>query len=67
MQDQLKDAVRRYANEHANADGLALPPVPGLRMMCVDSPRGKLQSTYRPLISLSGAKGREPRGRQWGG
>lgn len=58
MQDALKDAVRRYANEHANADGLALPPVPGLHMMCVDSPRGKLHSTYTPLVCLvlQGAK-----------
>src|SRR5690606_17207722 len=44
--------------EHSNPDGLALPPVPGLRMMCVDSPRGKLHSTYRPLVCLvlQGAK-----------
>ena len=58
MQDQLKDAVQRYSNEHSNADGLASPPVPGLRMMCVASARGKLQSTYRPLVCLvlQGAK-----------
>lgn len=58
MQDELKDAIRRYSAEHANSDGLALPPVPGLRMMCVDSPRGKLHSTYRPLVCLvlQGAK-----------
>ena len=58
MQDALKDAVRRYANEHSNADGLALPPVPRLRMMCVDTPRGKLHSTYHPLVCLilQGAK-----------
>jgi AraC-like DNA-binding protein len=58
MDEALKDAVRRYANQHSNADGLALPPVPGLRMMCVDTPRGKLQSTYRPLVCLilQGAK-----------
>lgn len=52
MQTQLQEAVWRYTREHSNADGLALSPVPGLRMMCVDSPREKLQSTYRPLICL---------------
>ena len=58
MEEALKDAVRRYANQHSNADGLALSPVPGLRVMCVDSARGKLQSTYRPLVCLilQGAK-----------
>src|SRR5690606_15568674 len=42
----------------ADADGLALAPVPGLRLMCVDSPRGKLHSTYHPLVCLvlQGAK-----------
>src|SRR5690606_29520267 len=50
--------VQRYARDHANADGLALTPVPGLRMMCVNGPRGPLQSTYRPLVCLvlQGAK-----------
>ncbi|MPZ47670.1 MAG: helix-turn-helix domain-containing protein [Betaproteobacteria bacterium] len=58
MQDQLKDAIRRYSAKHSNHDGLALPPVPGLRMMCVESPRGKPHSTYRPLVCLvlQGAK-----------
>lgn len=58
IQHQLVDAVRQYASEHANTDGLALTPVPGLRMMCVDAPRGRLLSTYRPLVCLilQGAK-----------
>jgi AraC-like DNA-binding protein len=65
--DRLKQAVRAYATEHANRDGLALTPVPGLRMMCVASPPGDLHSIYRPLICLvlQGAKrmivGREER------
>lgn len=65
--DSLKQAVRTYAASHANADGLALTPVPGLRMMCVESPRGDLHSIYRPLVCLvlQGAKrmtvGREER------
>ncbi len=63
----LKDAVRTYATAHSNPDGLALTPVPGLRMMCVEAPRGDLHSIYRPLICLvlQGAKrmtvGREQR------
>jgi AraC-like DNA-binding protein len=56
--DMLKMAVRSYAARHANRDGLALTPVPGLRMMCVTSPRGDLHSIYRPLVCfvLQGGK-----------
>jgi AraC-like DNA-binding protein len=56
--DSLKQAVRTYAASHANRDGLALTPVPGLRMMCVESPHGDLHSIYRPLVCLvlQGAK-----------
>jgi AraC-like DNA-binding protein len=56
--DQLKQAVRTYAGRHANRDGIALTPVPGLRMMCVEAPAGDLHSVYRPLICLilQGAK-----------
>ncbi|MDX3926198.1 MAG: AraC family transcriptional regulator [Shinella sp.] len=65
--DALKEAVRTYAARHSNADGLALTPVPGLRMMCLEAPRGDLRSIYRPLVCLvlQGAKlmtvGREQR------
>lgn len=54
----LKAAVERYARDHANADGLALTPIPGLRMMYVTESRGPLQSTYKPLVCLvlQGAK-----------
>lgn len=54
----FRKAVRTYAGRHANSDGLALTPVPGLRMMCVDAPRGTLHSIYRPLVCLvlQGAK-----------
>jgi AraC-like DNA-binding protein len=54
----LQSAVTRYADGHANADGLALTPVPGLRMMRVAEPRGDLHSVYRPLVCfiLQGAK-----------
>lgn len=63
----LEEAVQTYASAHANADGLALAPIPGLRMMCVDAPAGELHSIYRPLVCLvlQGAKrmtvGREER------
>jgi AraC-like DNA-binding protein len=54
----LKQAVRTYARHHANRDGLALTPVPGLRMMSVEEPAGDLHSVYRPLVCfvLQGAK-----------
>lgn len=56
--NELKDAIRTYAVRHANKDGLALTPVPGLRMMCVERPQGELHSIYRPLVCLvlQGAK-----------
>ncbi|TIQ01686.1 MAG: AraC family transcriptional regulator, partial [Mesorhizobium sp.] len=56
--DVLKHAVHTYAARHANRDGLALTPVPGLRMMCVESPHRDLHSVYRPLVCLvlQGAK-----------
>lgn len=56
--DSLKQAVRTYAAGHANRDGLAITSVPGLRMMCVESPSGDLHSIYRPLVCLilQGAK-----------
>lgn len=65
--NSLKKAVRTYASRHANNDGLATTPVPGLRMMCVEAPAGDLHSVYRPLVCLvlQGAKrlivGREER------
>lgn len=52
MNQELLDAVSTYARAHANRDGLALTPVPGLRMMCLDQPGDKLESTYRPLVCL---------------
>lgn len=55
---ELKSLVESYARKHANADGLARTPVPGLRMMRVFTPSGPMQSTYRPLVCmvLQGAK-----------
>jgi len=65
--EMLKQAVRAYAGQHANRDGVVLTPVPGLGMMCVEAPSGDLHSVYRPLVCLvlQGAKrmivGREER------
>ena len=52
MNQDLLDAVGAYARANANRDGLALTPVPGLRMMCLDAPGDKLESAYRPLVCL---------------
>lgn len=56
--ESLSQVVRTYAAAHANGDGLALTPVPGLRTMCIETPAGDLHSVYRPLVCLilQGAK-----------
>jgi len=56
--DDLKQAIIRFANLHANADGLAVTPIPGLRMMCAHAPSGPMRSIYKPLVCLvlQGAK-----------
>lgn len=56
--DSLKQAVLSYTSRHANSRGMALTPVPGLRMMCLEAPSGELHSVYKPLICLvlQGAK-----------
>lgn len=50
--------VARYAAAHADGDGLVTTPVPGVGLMCVTGPTGRLHSTYRPLVCLvlQGAK-----------
>lgn len=54
----LRDAVRTFADRHANEEGLATTPIPGLRMMRLYEPSGLMRSMYRPLICLvlQGAK-----------
>ncbi|QTP57792.1 AraC family transcriptional regulator [Billgrantia antri] len=65
--ESLKQAVRAYTRRHANRRGMALTPVPRLRMMCLEAPSGDLHSVYKPLVCLvlQGAKrlnvGREER------
>lgn len=58
IQQNLIDAVRLYAQEHGNADGIAATPVPGLRLVCAEAPSGNMHSSYRPLVCLvlQGAK-----------
>src|SRR5690606_36040595 len=57
--EELKQVVRRYAAAQADHDGVVLvPAVPGLRMVCVEAPRGLTHTFYRPLVCLvlQGAK-----------
>lgn len=56
--EALKQAIIRYASCHANVDGLATTPVPGLRMMCAFRPSRPMRSIYKPLVCLvlQGAK-----------
>ncbi|WP_207481412.1 AraC family transcriptional regulator [Arenibaculum pallidiluteum] len=50
--DALKQAIIRYADMHANADGLAVAPIAGVRVMCVRAPGGVMRSVYRPLVCM---------------
>jgi AraC-like DNA-binding protein len=56
--EALRRAVRMHADRHGNSEGLALTPVPGLRMMRSFAPTGPMRSVYRPLVCLvlQGAK-----------
>jgi len=56
--EMLKQAIVRYAEVHVGEDGVALTPLPGVRMMCVHRPRGPMHSIYKPLVCLvlQGAK-----------
>lgn len=52
MTDTLLSAVRRYAQAHANADGLALTPIAGLTIIRATAPSGLLHAICRPLVCL---------------
>lgn len=56
--DALKQAVRAHASRFANRDGIALTPVPGLVVKCIDAPGGDLHAICRPMVILvlQGAK-----------
>ena len=58
MITDLVHRVRRYADAHADRDGVAVLPVEGVAAMRSYAPAGFVKSIYRPLICLvlQGAK-----------
>ena len=52
------DTVRRYAEVHADANGVARTPIPGLTTVCVTAPSGLVYAISRPLVCvvLQGSK-----------
>ena len=58
MTQALRCAVRRYADAHADKDGLAATPLQGVGTMRAFAPTGIVKAVYRPLVCLilQGAK-----------
>ena len=58
MTQALRHAVRRYADAHADRDGLAVTPIQGFGAMRAFAPTGIMKSIYKPLVCLilQGAK-----------
>lgn len=56
--ETLAAAVRRHADAHADPDGVAATPIPGLVLMRVPGPTGLAKALYRPVLCLvlQGAK-----------
>jgi AraC-like DNA-binding protein len=56
--EALKRAAWRYADDHADADGLVATPVEDVRMMRVRAPTGPMRAMYKPVLCLvlQGAK-----------
>ncbi len=52
MTDMLFDAVRRYAEAHADPAGLAQTPIPGLTTIRSTAPSGLDHAISRPLVCL---------------
>jgi AraC-like DNA-binding protein len=48
----LLDAVRRYAEVHANINGVAQIPIQGLTTVRLSAPSGLVYAIYRPLVCL---------------
>jgi AraC-like DNA-binding protein len=48
----LLDSVRRYADAHADGQGLAQTPIPGLALVRATAPSGLVHAVYRPLVCL---------------
>ncbi len=58
MTADLRQAISRYADVHADADGFATAPVAGVGMMRTCAPTGIMHAIYKPLLCLvvQGAK-----------
>lgn len=56
--NSLLDAVRRFADAHADSDGLAPTPIPGLMAVRAVAPSELLHDVHRPMVCLvqQGAK-----------
>ena len=52
MTESLLDTVRRYSQSHADKSGIAMTPIPGLRVIRATSPRELQPETDRPTICL---------------
>ena len=50
--NDLLDAVRRHADAHADANGIARTPVPGLSTVRATAPSGLVYAISRPLVAL---------------
>jgi hypothetical protein len=48
----LLNAVRRYAEAHADKSGLAQTPIPGLSTVGATAPSGLVHAISRPLVCL---------------
>ena len=51
--EALKRAAWRYADDHADADGLVATPVEDVRMMRVRAPTGPMRAMYKPVLCWS--------------
>jgi hypothetical protein len=48
----LLDAVGRYAHTHADMNGVAQTPIPGLTTVRATTPSGLVYAISRPLVCL---------------
>jgi len=52
MSDALRDAIRRYTEVHADRDGIARAPIPGMNAVRTTAVGGLQYGIQRPLICL---------------
>lgn len=52
MIEGLRDAVSRYAEAHANLEGIAVTPIPGLTLIRASRPSELQYAISRPLVAL---------------